>query len=119
MQKSILVVEDDTDIRESLAYLLADEGYDVACAVDGREALSYLHDGHTPSVILLDMMMPEMDGLSFREAQQQEPALASIPVVALSASSALVQRAKSMGAAAALEKPFGPEQLFKVIERVS
>jgi CheY-like chemotaxis protein len=119
MQKSILVVEDDIDIRESLAYLLADEGYEVACAGDGREALSYLHDGHTPSLILLDIMMPGMDGLAFREAQQQEPALAAIPVVALSASSSLAHRAKSMGAAAALQKPFHVEQLVKVIEQVS
>lgn len=119
MQKSILVVEDDADIRESIAYLLADEGYDVACAGDGREALTYLHEGHTPSLILLDMMMPHMDGLAFREAQQQEPALASIPVIVLSASSALLHCAKSMGAAAGLEKPFGAEQLFKVIKQVS
>jgi CheY-like chemotaxis protein len=119
MQKSILVVEDDIDIRESIAYLLQDEGYEVACAGDGREALSYLHDGHTPSLILLDMMMPGMDGIEFREAQQQEPDLASIPVVALSASDALVRHARTMGAAAALEKPFHVEQLFDVIKQVS
>ena len=78
MQKSILLVEDDADIRDAIAYLLTDEGYEVACASNGREALSYLHDGLTPSLILLDMMMPGMDGISFREAQALEPALASI-----------------------------------------
>lgn len=119
MQKSILVVEDDIDIREAIALLLADEGYEVACACDGSEALTYLHEGHTPALILLDIMMPVMDGYAFREAQKMEPALAAIPVVLLSASANLSQRARTLGAAAALEKPVQVEQLVKVIEQVS
>lgn len=119
MHKSILVVEDDTDIREAIAFLLTDEGYDVACASDGFEALSYLHEGHVPTLILLDIMMPGMDGYAFREAQNQEPALAAIPVVLLSASGNLSQRARSLGVAAALEKPVRMEQLVKTIEQVS
>lgn len=119
MQKSILVVEDDIDIREAIALLLADEGYEVACVGDGSEALSYLHEGHTPALILLDIMMPGMDGYAFREAQQMEPELARIPVVVLSASSNLAQRARTLGAAAAIEKPVQVEQLVKVIEQVS
>ena len=118
MQKSILVVEDDIDIREAIAFLLTDEGYDVACACDGNEALSYLHEGHKPALIVLDIMMPGMDGYAFREAQRLEPAIAEIPVILLSASTNLAQRAKVLGAAAALEKPVRVEQLVKVIEEV-
>jgi CheY-like chemotaxis protein len=118
MQKSILVVEDDIDIREAIAFLLTDEGYEVACACDGNEALTYLHEGHTPALILLDIMMPGMDGYAFREAQKQEPAIAGIPVILLSASCNLAQRARSLGAAAALEKPVRVEQLVKAIEQV-
>src|SRR5262245_46695358 len=105
MSKSILLVEDDTDIREALSYLLADQGYDVACAEDGQEALSYLHSGHKPAIILLDLMMPRMDGYQFRAAQRSEPEIASIPVILFSAAGNVVQRAKGLDVALALEKP--------------
>ena len=119
MSKSILVVEDDTDIREAMAVLLTDEGYDVACACGGREALCYLHDGHTPSLILLDVMMPDMDGYAFCAAQKLDPSLAAIPVVLLSGSGNLAQRARAVGAVAALEKPIRMDLLVKTIERLS
>jgi CheY-like chemotaxis protein len=85
----VLVVDDDADIRETLCDLLADEGYRVAQAENGRDALALLAraDQPRPDLILLDLMMPVMSGLQFHEALIEQPALASIPVVFLSADS--------------------------------
>ncbi|MBC7545053.1 MAG: response regulator, partial [Candidatus Sericytochromatia bacterium] len=80
----ILIVEDDIDIRETLAEILADEGYSVASAANGLDAISYLQTEAMPCVILLDLMMPVMSGWEFRAKQQQDPTLAGIPVVVLS-----------------------------------
>lgn len=118
MSKSILLVEDDSDVRESLAYLLSDQGYDVACAEDGQEALSYLHAGNKPGVILLDIMMPRMNGYEFRAAQKQEPDIAAIPVIVLSAAGSIALRSRGLDADVALEKPVAFEKLCKAIEQV-
>lgn len=81
----ILVVDDDADIRDSLAELLVDEGYTVRCFASGDEALAHLrHDGKA-SLIILDLMMPGMNGWAFREEQQHDEKLADIPVIAMSA----------------------------------
>jgi CheY-like chemotaxis protein len=119
MSKSILLIEDDTDVREVLSLLLSDQGYDVACAEDGQEALTYLHAGLKPSIILLDLMMPGMNGYEFRDRQRREPAIASIPVIILSASGNVAQRTKGLDVAVALEKPVAFEKLCKAIEQVS
>jgi CheY-like chemotaxis protein len=82
----ILVVDDDPDIRESLREVLEDEGYAVTCVSNGREALDHLQKtAARPCVILLDLMMPVMDGWTFREHQLKDPALAEIPVYVISA----------------------------------
>jgi CheY-like chemotaxis protein len=81
----VMVVDDDLDIRETLSALLEDEGYDVAAFPCGREALAALQDGLRPRVILLDLMMPVMDGAEFRRAQLADPALAEIPVILITA----------------------------------
>src|SRR5919206_1695644 len=91
----VLVVEDDFAIRETLRELLEDEGYRVAWAANGKEALARLHE-RAPRVILLDLMMPVMDGWEFRVAQQRDPALASIPVVVISADHGLEQKVSSL-----------------------
>ncbi|WP_242344612.1 response regulator [Anaeromyxobacter terrae] len=83
---AILIVEDDPDIREALAEALGCEGYDVALAENGQDALDVLHDGPRPDVILLDLLMPVMSGWQFRQEQLADPALAGIPVVIVSAS---------------------------------
>ncbi|HSH78317.1 MAG TPA: response regulator [Herpetosiphonaceae bacterium] len=90
--KTILVVDDEARVRNALAQLLEDEGYQVAVVRNGKEAVEYLEQ-HTnpPCLILLDMMMPEMTGVQFRTHQQSTPALASIPVVAMSANLYLAQ----------------------------
>jgi CheY-like chemotaxis protein len=82
---TILVVDDDDDLRESLCESLADEGYDVVGVAHGGEALEYLRRAPPPRMILLDLMMPVMNGWQFRAAQQSDPAIADIPVVVLTA----------------------------------
>ncbi|WP_242339575.1 MULTISPECIES: response regulator [unclassified Anaeromyxobacter] len=83
---AVLVVEDDPDIREALAEALGGEGYDVALAENGQDALDVLRDCPRPDVILLDLLMPVMSGWQFRQEQLADPALAGIPVVVVSAS---------------------------------
>jgi CheY-like chemotaxis protein len=82
----ILVVDDDDSIREALSELLADAGYQVDSAANGKAALEYLRRADSaPCVILLDLMMPVMDGETFRREQLADPALRDIPVVLLTA----------------------------------
>ena len=85
----ILVVDDDFELRDSLCAALEEEGFAVAGAGNGREALDYLRRDsfreHRPCVVLLDLMMPIMNGWEFRAEQRRDPAIASIPVVVLSA----------------------------------
>jgi CheY-like chemotaxis protein len=81
----VLIVDDDRDIRETLGEMLSDEGFSVEASWNGETALARLREGFCPDVILLDIMMPAMDGLTFRALQRQEPALADIPVVGLTA----------------------------------
>jgi CheY-like chemotaxis protein len=100
-----MVVEDDGLIRESLLEVLADQGYQVIGAGNGREALAALATAPRPDVILLDLMMPVMDGRSFRDEQLRDPDLAGIPVVVLSAASDVLRVAADMGAAGVLRKP--------------
>jgi CheY-like chemotaxis protein len=81
---TVLIVEDDGDLRETLAELLRLNGYSVLTASNGREALCYLRSGEPPRVILLDLMMPIMDGWEFRNALATDPSLARVPIVVLS-----------------------------------
>jgi CheY-like chemotaxis protein len=106
----LLVVEDDPDIRDTLAEALAWEGYDVTTASNGLEALELLRGGLHADVILLDLMMPVMSGWEFRRVQQDDPALAGIPVVVLSASSPGNARPDRY-----LAKPFRIEDLLSVL----
>jgi CheY-like chemotaxis protein len=103
--RRVLVVEDDGLIRESLIEALEDHGYQVTAAANGRDALDLLAAPPLPDLILLDLMMPVMDGRAFREEQRRDPALAAIPVVVLSAASDVVRAGAEMGVAGVLRKP--------------
>ncbi len=82
----ILIVDDDLDIREVLAETLEDRGFEVVTAANGLEAITLVQSMATPpSTILLDLMMPVMDGYSFLERRQRSPALAAIPVAVVTA----------------------------------
>ncbi len=102
----VLVVEDDADIREALMDSLRESGCEVAGASNGVAALRYLATAQPlPCLILLDLMMPVMDGRAFRETQLQDPRIAHIPVVVLSAYRDVQASAEKLGAAAVLRKP--------------
>lgn len=97
--RRVLIVEDDEALREALSDALSGEGFSVAAAADGLEALDLLRlsEGPNPSVILLDLMMPRMNGWQFRAAQQTDERISGIPVVVLSAVPQLAQEAESLG----------------------
>jgi CheY-like chemotaxis protein len=103
---NVLVIDDDADIRDVLAEVLEENGYTVSTASNGREALERLRAGASPpSFILLDVMMPIMDGWQFRAEQVRDPTLASIPVVVITAVGDARLVAEQMKAAGALRKP--------------
>jgi CheY-like chemotaxis protein len=81
----ILVVDDDDSIRLGLSTLLREEGYEVSCSANGREALDLIRTGPRPCMILLDLTMPVMDGFGFLDAQDADPQLGPIPVVVITA----------------------------------
>jgi CheY-like chemotaxis protein len=117
MPTTILIVDDDFDLRETLKDLLSDEGYTVAVAANGFEALAYLRNHAKPCLILLDWMMPHCDGAQFRAEQRQDPAIADIPVVIISADVRLRQTYEANEVAGYLVKPFQLHHLSKLIAR--
>jgi CheY-like chemotaxis protein len=105
--KRILLVEDAQEISSSVAELLTDEGYEVSCAANGLEALALLQSTEAlPDLILLDLMMPEMDGYQFRTEQKQNPLWSAIPVVLMTAGVDIRAKARELGARGYLPKPF-------------
>jgi CheY-like chemotaxis protein len=111
----VLIVEDDDDLRDGLAELLVDEGHTVRTASNGREALDYLSSHPAPCIIILDLMMPVMDGEQFRAEQLADPALSSVPIVVLTASHDGAQRAENLGAHEYLPKPIKVDALIDAI----
>jgi CheY-like chemotaxis protein len=115
--KRVLVVEDDKDVRESVMEALEVGDYRPVGAATGVEALERLRGGAAPCVILLDMMMPVMDGWEFRAVQRGDPQLAEIPVVVLSAHAGPHAGGAPVDAAEYLRKPVRLETLLSTIER--
>jgi CheY-like chemotaxis protein len=115
MSRSVLVVDDDQAIRETLCELLADDGYRAVGAANGREALELLRSGERPSIILLDLMMPVMDGFAFRTAQLADPALRAIPVAVITAMGQ--PSAASIDVDVVLSKPLRIEKVIELVER--
>jgi CheY-like chemotaxis protein len=115
--KSILIVDDDVDVREMLSQFFSIEGYEVATARNGQDALEQLRKGQQADLILLDLMMPVMDGWQFRLEQQRDPKLASIPVVVLSAVYNARERAALLGAVDYMQKPVEFDKLIETAER--
>ena len=114
----ILVVEDDEETSETLCEALADQGYEPVPAANGREALERLLAwSQPPSIILLDLMMPILDGRGFRHAQLADPALRSIPVIVLTAQPDAEQVCSEMAVNGWLRKPVRLEPLLSLIRR--
>jgi CheY-like chemotaxis protein len=115
MSKRILVVEDDTSIRELLVELLESEGYGVASAVNGLEGLKILQSESNPDLILIDLMMPVMDGYSFRTEQLKNPIWSKIPTVVMSAEANAKEKMKNFNITAFLSKPVELETILKTV----
>lgn len=119
MSKKILVVEDDTSIRELLVELLESEGYKVSSAINGLEGLKCLKTESLPDLILIDLMMPVMDGYSFRTEQLKNPQWASIPTVVMSAEANAKEKMKNFNITAFLSKPVELDTILKTVSRFS
>jgi CheY-like chemotaxis protein len=109
----VLIVEDDEDLRDMMAQMLTIEGFAAASVSNGREALDYLHSAGKPHVILLDLMMPVMDGWEFRRQQKADPEIAPVPVIVLSALDE--GRAAPVDADAFLKKPLDFDRLLDLV----
>jgi CheY-like chemotaxis protein len=115
--RNVLIVEDDADIREALTQILEDEGYGVTSAANGLDAMGLLRTRPKPCVILLDLMMPVMNGWQFRSEQQRDSALAGIPVVIISADNAARRDTVAAGVQGFLQKPIELDDLLSVVAR--
>ena len=116
-QRYVCVVDDDPDLRDALRLVLELRGYAVEEAEDGEAALTLLRERPQCCLVLLDLMMPGMNGWEFRKAQRQAPELASIPVLVLSAIRDLPQQADEIEAVACLSKPVDIDHLLEVVGR--
>ena len=117
--KSILVIEDDAATRDVVTMVLEEEGYAVTGVANGQEALAHLRITEPPHLILLDLMMPVMNGWEFRQQQRQDPSLEAIPVVVVSADGNAPQKAAAIGARDYLQKPIDLDALLAAVQRNS
>lgn len=112
----VMLVEDDADICSSIRDILESEGYEVASAGDGEEAMRLLRDMiRKPQLILLDLKLPGKDGLQFRREQREDDALSAIPVVFLSADGKLKEKTADAGIRGLLRKPVDLEELLSAV----
>ena len=111
----VLVVDDDRGLREALETVFRLEGYGVATAGEGQQALDRLRNGLDPCVILLDIMMPVKDGWEFRREQVKDPNLARIPVILCSSLEDTDDRARALGLNHRLRKPIGYDELLALV----
>ena len=111
--RSILVVDDDAASTDSLTDILTAEGYNVATARNGKEALAHLRGAPAPRLIILDLFMPEMDGWEFRREQLKDAKLRDIPVVVMTGASVYA----GIDANVIVHKPLDVERFISLIER--
>jgi CheY-like chemotaxis protein len=117
MRREILVVEDDSDLRDAILDVLESAGFDAFMARNGQEALEALQDRREPALILLDSKMPVMDGFELRRRLLESPGFSAIPVVLLSGDSKDQKQAGNLGFARSLKKPFGEEDLLRIVSQ--
>lgn len=116
--KRVFIVEDSEDIGRLIKVYLESEGYEVSSALNGKEALSLLKEMPAqPAVILLDLMMPIMDGYEFRLHQTNDPKLSPIPVIVMTAGQDVQAKARKIGAKGYLKKPLDISDLLGAVER--
>jgi CheY-like chemotaxis protein len=118
--RPLLVVDDDADLREALQDVLRDAGYEVLTAANGRQALDVLaRTSVPPRLVLLDMMMPVLDGAGFLRELHTQPGGREIPVVVFSASAGAREESEALGAQAYLRKPVDVQTLLETVEKYS
>ncbi|SRR6266496_3161482 len=117
MTQEVLIVEDDSALREALTQVLTDEGYELLSARDGLEAVNCLRKGHRPDVILLDLSMPVVNGWEFRMFQKRDPDLAHIPVILITAGDYSRDEVAWLEPSALIRKPLDLPYLLSVIRR--
>src|SRR3954452_14488594 len=113
---AVLIVDDNPDVREVFAEILAMSGIPAVCAGNGVEVLAYLHSNPLPFLILLDLNMPVMDGWEFRKQLAQEPTLEAVPVVVVSAIADLDCTADAVDAPYHLPKPVDMHRPFSLVQ---
>lgn len=113
----VLIVDDHADIRETLAEILEGAGYSVATAANGVEALAFLRENPLPGLILLDLMMPVMDGREFRHRMLEDPTYAEIPIAIISGADTNEQKGYSLEAVGYFVKPVAMDPLLQMVER--
>lgn len=114
----VLVIEDHEDLREGIRIALMLDGYTVEVAVNGRDALAKLYAGLRPCLILLDLMMPIMNGFEFREARLADPDLAKIPLIVYSGITDPLETAQQLHADAYVHKPTDVEQMAALARKL-
>jgi CheY-like chemotaxis protein len=114
LRNPIVVVDDDSDVREALGEVLTEEGYETVLFESGRAALEFLRGSDDPALILLDLMMPGMNGWQFREEQLKDARLREIPVVVITASRL---GSEAIHAREVLFKPVGLGELVDAVHR--
>ena len=112
---SVMVVEDDALIRMGISHMLQIEGYEVLEAANGREALQHLRQHPLPCLIILDLMMPVMDGIAFRAEQLRDPVLSSIPVLVLTGRANAKEVVKKLSITNYLLKPFNFNEVVCIV----
>lgn len=112
----ILVVDDDDDVREAVSSALDEEGYRVLVARDGADALEVIRGAPPPNLIVLDLTMPRMNGVEFRRRLSAELPNVKAPLLVMSADVEGRSKARSMGAAAFLQKPVRLKELFRAVD---
>jgi CheY-like chemotaxis protein len=115
---SVLVVDDDADMRELLRVALTGDGYHVSTVGNGRDALHHLRSHADTCVIVLDLMLPVMDGVQFRTAQLRDRSIAWIPVVVMSAVEDDGQRARELGARRFIRKPLNLDEVRNALRHI-
>ena len=113
----LLIVDDDPLIRDQVSAFVRREGYVVETAANGRAALTMLRRWFQPCVILLDLMMPEMDGFEFRQEQMADRALAMVPVITYSSVRDLATHAQQLGVTAYIHKPAALDTIMSLVRQ--
>jgi CheY-like chemotaxis protein len=115
---AVLIVEDDPELRDLLAFALASDGYAVSGVGDGRDALKHLRSTADTCIIVLDLALPVMDGRRFRAAQLRDRSLAWMPVVLLSGGVEAASQARELGVRSLVRKPVDVDELRRALRHI-